>query len=107
MNRQAVAIGLSSVRARLRMLPFAAGAAVALGSLGPSALADTTYTWVGNAFTAPGNWSPFSAGNWLNAVGPVSISDPTNALNFTQGSFTAVTCTNNISGTPFAVHAMS
>ena len=105
MNRRIVAVGMSSVRARLRMLPLAAGAAVALASLASSAQADTMFTWVGNG-TAPGNnWNPVSTVNWLGGVGP--INDVGTGLTFSQGNAAAVTSTNNIVGTPFQIHTMS
>jgi hypothetical protein len=83
------------------MLPVAAGAAVALGSMASPASADILYTWIGGA---TGNWNPATTTNWLGGVGPVS--GASTALNFSQGNGAAVTATNNIAGT-FQAHSMS
>src|SRR5206468_2006713 len=83
-------VGDQSVRTRLRLLPLAAGAAVALGSIASSALGQ--FVWVGNT----GN---FSAGaNWQGGVQP-PLNSPTTTLTFLTGNAAAITATNDM-GTP-------
>jgi autotransporter-associated beta strand protein len=83
------------------MLPLAAGAAVALGSLATSAMGQT-YTWMGGA---SGNFSV--NGNWLSGSGPgAGTGSATTALNFFSGNGGAVTASNN-NGTPFVANSIS
>jgi fibronectin-binding autotransporter adhesin len=85
------------VRARVRVLPLAAGAAVAVGSIASSALGQ--FTWVGNT----GNFS--TAGNWQGGVQP-PLSSPTTALTFFSGNAAAITATNDL-GTPFVANSLT
>jgi autotransporter-associated beta strand protein len=86
----------SSARCPARVLPLAAGAAVALGALATPALAQT---WIG---AATGNWD--AGTNWQGGVSPVS--DPTTALVFSSGNAAAITATNNL-GSPFLVNSLA
>src|SRR5690349_3530432 len=89
--------GACSVRSRLQMLPLAAGAAVALGSMASSALGQ--FVWVGNTGT-------FSASaNWQNGLQP-PLSSPTTALAFFSGNAAAITATNDL-GTPFVANSLT
>jgi autotransporter-associated beta strand protein len=90
------------VRGRARMLPVAAGAAVALGSLTSAALGQT-YTWIGGA--PGGNFSDNT--KWLNGSGPgTGTGSDTTALVFNTINAAAITASNN-NGTPFVVNSLT
>jgi autotransporter-associated beta strand protein len=92
-------VGASTVRSRLQMLPLAAGAAVAIGSLTGSALGQT---WMGGAsanFSVNANW----LGNSAPALG--TLATPVD-LNFYSGNAAAVIATNT-SGTPWVSNSLS
>jgi autotransporter-associated beta strand protein len=88
------------IQTRLRLVPVAAGVAVALGTLATSAFGQT-HTWTG---PVSGNFS--NAGNW-QGTGPAGPGSATTSLVFTSGNTSAgVTATNDL-GTPFVVNSLT
>jgi autotransporter-associated beta strand protein len=85
------------------MLPLAAGAAVAIGSLAGSAMGQT---WIG-AGTAAANQNFSLNANWLGNSAPAlgTVATPV-SLTFFSGNAGAVTATNNL-GTPWVANSLS
>jgi autotransporter-associated beta strand protein len=71
------------------MLPLAAGAAVSMGSLAGSALAQSSFTWI-----APASGTFGTSSNWQENAFP-SVGDPTTALTFATANTAAITATQD------------
>jgi autotransporter-associated beta strand protein len=104
MMRRLAGIGTSSVQLRTRMLPVAAGAAVALGSLAGSALGQAT--WIGNTTASP-DWSFSNNANWLGNSAPLlgTVTTPVN-LTFFSGNGGGITASNDL-GSPWVAHSLT